>query len=140
MQKRAQLGQAKSGLPFNSALCVNKMERFRIRPGYKTKELLIEFCGNHRDKNFPNVAKLLKSSLSAKRNRFFKDIQENIYNFDGFISTWKYRNGCYELSNDIWTLFILAPDNNDIIISEIEKALLGSGQFEKEEVDFNEYT
>jgi hypothetical protein len=116
------------------------MEIFRLRAGYKTKEFLIEFCGNHRDKNFPNVARLLKLGLSSKRNRFFKDMQENIYNFDGFISTWEYRNGCYELDNDIWTLFIHAPDNNDIIISDIEKALLDSGEFEKEEVGFNEYT
>ena len=116
------------------------MERFKVRPCYKSKELLIEFCGNHKDKNFPNIAKLLKSGLSAKRNNIFKDIKENIYNLDGSISTWIYRNGCYELSNDIWTLCILAPENNATIISEIEKVLLDSTIFEKEAVDFNEYT
>ncbi len=116
------------------------MEIFRVRPGYKSKELLIEFCGNHRDKSFPNVAKILKSSLSAKRNRFFKDFQENIYNFDGYISTWEYCKGSYLLNNTIWDLFIHVPDNNKNIISDIEKALIDSCQFAKEEVDFNDYT
>lgn len=59
---------------------------------------------------------------------------------DRFISLWEYHNGEYELDDDVWDFFILAPNNNTQVIADIERVLLASGQFMKEEVDFGKYT
>jgi len=58
---------------------------------------------------------------------------------DEFISLWEYSNGEYELTDDTWAYFVLAPNNNSQVIGDIERALLQSGQFIKEEVDFADY-
>ena len=59
---------------------------------------------------------------------------------DEFITLWKYKNGEYELDDDIWAYFIHASENNEQVIADIEEVLLASGQFIKEEADFSEYT
>jgi hypothetical protein len=36
-------------------------QKFLIRPGFKSKELLIEFCGDHHSNDFPDVYKILSN-------------------------------------------------------------------------------
>jgi len=117
------------------------MEKFRVRPGYKSKELLIEFWGEHRSENFPDIQDILAHGLDAKPVKHpTLDTATIAMATDEFITLWKYKNGDYELDDDTWAFFIHAPDNNIQVISDIEKVLLASGQFIKEEVDFSEYT
>jgi hypothetical protein len=53
---------------------------------------------------------------------------------------WEYENGQYEIDEDIWALFILAPSNNAQIINDIESVLIESGMFEKEVVNHSKVT
>ena len=115
------------------------MHRFKVRPGYKTNDMLIEFVDDHRSSTFPNVESILKQNLKSRRKNKLKDIHQNIFNFDGVISTWTYTNGVYEIADDIWGLFVHADKNNKSIMNDIEAVLVSSGLFIKEEVDFNEY-
>lgn len=117
------------------------METFRIRPGYKSKELLVEFWGDHRGENFPDIRSILAQGLKAKPAKHpTLDTAFIATATDEFITLWKYENGEYELDDDTWAFFIHAPDNNIQVISDIERVLLASGQFIKEKADFSEYT
>ncbi|PCI26772.1 MAG: hypothetical protein COB67_09815 [SAR324 cluster bacterium] len=117
------------------------MEKFSVRPAYKSKELLVEFWGDHRSETYPSIQKLLEKGLNSKSKRHPSlDTFRIAIATDEFISLWQYENGEYELDDDIWGCFILAPDNNTQIISDIERVLLASGKFMKEDVDFSEYT
>ncbi|MGI5310797.1 hypothetical protein [Rheinheimera sp. WS51] len=117
------------------------METFRIRPGYKSKELLIEFWGDHRSQDFPDIQGILAKGLNAKPAKHpTLDTATIAMATDEFITLWKYKNGEYELDDDIWAYFIHASENNEQVIADIEEVLLASGQFIKEEADFSEYT
>ena len=116
------------------------LEKFIVRPGYKSKEFLIEFCGDHRSPSFPNIANLLAIALNAKLKRHSTlDVVHIGLATDEFISLWEYSNGDYELDDDIWSYFILAPSNNCQIVCDIERVLLRSGLFVKEHVDLEPY-
>lgn len=119
---------------------VATLERFRVRPGYKSKDLLVEFCGDHRSSSYPNIGSLLQSALNAKpkKHPVFDTVHIALAT-DEFISLWEYSNGEYELTDDTWAYFVLAPHNNTQVIKDIEKVLLQSGLFIKEEVDFLDY-
>ncbi len=117
------------------------LEKFRVRPGYKSKQLLVEFCGDHRSSSFPDISKLLQSALHAKpKTHPILDIVHIGLATDNFISLWEYSNGEFELDDDTWAYVIHAPNNNAQVIGDIENILLQSGQLIKEEVDFAEYT
>lgn len=117
------------------------MEKFRVRPGYKSKELLVEFWGEHRSARFPDIRSILAQGLRAKPERHPSlDAATIAIATDKYISFWQYENGEYELDDDIWAFFILAPENNAQVIADIERVLLESGEFTKEEADFSEYT
>lgn len=117
-----------------------KLERFRVRPGYKSKDLLVEFWGDHRSSSYPNIANLLQNALNAKpkKHPVFDTVHIALAT-DEFISLWEYSNGEYELIDDTWAYFVLAQNNNAQVINDIEKVLLQSGLFIKEEVDFGDY-
>ncbi|WP_374351437.1 hypothetical protein [Chitinimonas sp.] len=115
---------------------MSKLEKFRVRPGYKSAALLIEFCGDHRATSFPDIAALLASSLNARYKQHpTLDVVHIGLASDEFISLWEYENGEYELIDDTWSLFIFAPTNNAQIISDIERALLLSNLFSREMID-----
>ena len=117
------------------------MEKFRVCPCYKSEELLIEFWGDHRSQSYPNIQKILEVGLSAKPKKHLSLDTINIgLATDEFISQWEYKNGEYELDDDIWAYFIMATENNAQVISDIEQVLLKSGEFIKEDADFSEYT
>jgi hypothetical protein len=42
------------------------MEKFRIRPEHGETNLLIEFCGDHRSENYPNITLSLVDALGAQ--------------------------------------------------------------------------
>lgn len=58
---------------------------------------------------------------------------------DHFISYWVYAGGSFEIDDDWCGLFVLPQENNSRVASDVEQALLGSGLFVKEEVNFADY-
>ena len=116
------------------------MELFAVRPGYQSEELLVEFFGDHRGDGFPNVWDILARGLNAQpRAHPTLDTASIGIATDEHISFWQYENGTYEIDDDIWGLFISAPNNNAQIMADIERALVASGAFEKKIVEFDKY-
>ena len=114
--------------------------RFKVRPEYQGKNLVIEFCGDHRSADYPNIQSIVAAGLGAKPTRHpTLNVQSIGMATDEYISMWHYEKGNYELDDDTWGFFILVPDNNSAIIADIEAVLLASGAFSKLEVDFREY-
>lgn len=111
------------------------LERFSLRPGYGSDTLLIEFLGDHRGSAFPNVAALLARALDAQA----VPTTPPVLACDGSFQAWRYAGGEYQLDDDGWFLFILASANNQAVMADLERALLASGKFIKQEVDFAQY-
>ena len=108
--------------------------RFSVRPAYHSHELLIEFWGEPHSPDYPRLQKVLAEALNAHR---CDDLSES--SFDTWTYAWKYANGSYLIDIDTWSVFILAPQNNAQVISEIVQALVASGVFIQIEVDFKQY-
>ncbi|MBC3830970.1 hypothetical protein H8K33_05585 [Undibacterium amnicola] len=119
---------------------VTTLEKFRVRPGYKSRELLVEFCGDHRSSSYPNIANLLQDALNAKlkKHPVYDTVRIGLAT-DEFITLWEYSNGEFQLNDDTWGYFAFAPNNNALVIEDIERVLLQSGRFVKEGVDFADY-
>ena len=114
--------------------------KFRARPGFGSQELLIELCGDHRAVGYPNVQSLLQRSLNSKPAPHpDPGVVIAAIPMDRFISYWGYGGNFYEIDDDWGGLFITAPKNNAQVISDVEAALLSSGVFEKESVNFADY-
>jgi hypothetical protein len=110
------------------------MEKFRIRPEYGGTNLLIEFSGDHRAADYPNVPMLLAAALGATQQKHPVFSAETMIANDRYFSYWSYKNGIYEIDNDIWACFINVPDGSSRVIADVEHALTNSGQFVKEDV------
>jgi hypothetical protein len=110
--------------------------RFRVRPGYGSKELLVEICGDHRASDFPNVPEILRKALHAKLQSHPDPKEERLSRTsmltDRFITYWVYAGGSYETDDDWGGFFVTANENNSKVISDIERSLLQSGLFAKE--------
>ena len=119
---------------------MQKIEKFRVRPGYKSKEILVEFRGDHRAGDYPDIGALLGLALGAKSEKHPDlDAATIALATDRIISYWVYAGGVYEMDDDVDGCFITARANNARVIGDIERALLDSGLFVKEEVDFGDY-
>lgn len=115
--------------------------RFRVRPEYHGSKLLVEMFDDHRTDDFPNIAAILRDELNAVRipHPGAPNAPMLALSQDYFFSYWKYSGGEYEIDDDIWTLFVIATVNNASTTADIERALLRSGKFVKEEVDFDQF-
>lgn len=111
-----------------------------MRPAYGSETLLVEFFGDHRSKNYPNVQSILAHGLNARSAEHpALDTAAIGIATDEYISLWHYEHGAYEVDDDIWGLFILAPENNAKIMSDIARVLLASEAFEEREADVANY-
>lgn len=106
------------------------MEKFRIRPERGGTNLLIEFCGDHRSENYPDITMLLVDALGAEVQGHPISVETMIAT-DHYISSWSYKNGIYETDDDIWGYFITVPDGSLKVIANLEHALTNSGHFVK---------
>lgn len=82
-------------------LCRNEnmptLEKFRVRPGYPSKELLVEFCGDHRASSYPDISNLIQSTLNAKpKEHPDLDTLHIGLATDESINLWEYSNSEYE--------------------------------------------
>lgn len=114
-------------------------ERFKIRPGYGSKLLLVEFCGDHRSDAFPHVAAILQAALQAEALPATSDEVDRALATDCHTGSWRYAKGRYLIDDDTWGLWIHCEENNREVVGDIEQALLACGLFIKDEVDFDGY-
>jgi hypothetical protein len=103
------------------------MEKFRVK--YSGANSLIEFYGDHRAENYPNVSKLLADALGAMPQKHPVFSTETMIATDRYFSYWSYKNGTYEIDDDIWGCSITAPDGSLNVIADLEYALTNSGHF-----------
>ncbi|WP_175970435.1 hypothetical protein [Burkholderia sp. BCC0322] len=115
--------------------------RFRIRPVFHGSDLLVEILDDHRAADFPNVAAILRDALQAVRVAHPDGLDEPAVTLsqDRFFSYWTYARGAYEIDDDLWGLFVTATLDNVLIVADIENALLSTGKFVKEDVDFGKF-
>ena len=118
-----------------------EQHRLRVRPVYHGSDLLVEVMGDHRRNDFPDVAHIVSEALHAQRVPHPEelDVSELAFLEDRFISYWTCQRGSYELDDDMWGLFFSANGNNQHLIASIEAALVRSGRFVKECVDFKQF-
>lgn len=112
-----------------------------MRPVYHGSELLVEVLGDHRADGFPDVAAILQGALHSTREPHPENLDDPgiALSQDRYFSYWKYAGGCYEIDDDIWALFVTAKVDNTLVIADIERALLASGEFVKEAVDYERF-
>jgi hypothetical protein len=120
---------------------MSNLIRFRVRPVYHGSELLIELLDDHREEGFPSVALILRDALGATSRSHPDNLDDPrvALSQDRYFSYWTYSGGNYEIDDDIWALFASAKDSNKAVIADVERALLATGQFVKESVDFEQF-
>ncbi len=110
------------------------MYKYRVRPGYGSDKLLIEFLSDTGNKNFistfKNVLSVCNAHSKKKIDLWFND--ELIYNMDSDF-------GKFEISTDNWgNLFIIAEENQKAI-NLLDEIISKNDLFMKEEVNFEDY-
>lgn len=105
------------------------MNSFFIRPAYGSEFDLIEFTGDHRSDDFPDVFYLLKCALNPTK------ITVEYFVTDDYVWEIEFESGIFELSDDWGGLFIIPKSNHKNVIEDISKALVFSGYFNKIHVD-----
>ena len=130
-----------NGMFFPGGRTVTKPIRFYVRPVYHGSELLVEIADDHRVDGFPDLAGILRHELGAGREPHPEGMDRPVIALlhQRFFSYWTYAGGAYEIDDDTWGLFVTATQNHAAVIADIERALLRTGQFVKEEVDFARY-
>lgn len=111
-----------------------ELYKYKLRPAYKSKELLIEIFSGVENEDFVNDFKQtlieIEPELIKKEDVWVND--EILYHFNSNI-------GKYTMCSSNWDIvFINAEDNQNGIIA-IEQLLLKNPKFEKIEVNFDEY-
>jgi hypothetical protein len=120
---------------------MTKLIRFRVRPVYHGSDLLVEILEDHRTVDFPNVAAILQGALHSVQVPHPDGLDDPgiALSQDHYFSYWKYARGYYEIDDDIWGLFVTASIDNASIVADVERALLLTGKFVKEEADFGKF-
>ncbi|OXJ31177.1 hypothetical protein CFB82_25055 [Burkholderia sp. HI2714] len=115
--------------------------RFRVRPVFHGSDLLVEVLDDHRAADFPDVAAILKDALHSVQvpHPDGLDEPEIALSQDRFFSYWTYAQGNYEIDDDIWGLFVTPTFDNARVVADVENALLSTGKFVKEDVDFSRF-
>ncbi len=114
---------------------MDKKFSYKLRPGYGSNELLIEFFKTGDTNIFiSNLLSILKT------NNFKIDGIQDFWQNDEALIDLTSANGKIIISKDIWDMvFIMAEDNqNDIL--KIDNILLESGLFQKLKTDPKDYT
>ena len=109
-----------------------KKHTYKVRPGYGSEKLLIEFGPDSSDKHFISDLK----SVFAENNLIPKSTQDLIFSW---LTTFDSPCGPLEVDNDEWGfVFVHAGENQDAI-NYMDRILSGSGLFQKEEVNYEDY-
>jgi hypothetical protein len=107
---------------------------YRLRPGYGSDKLLLEFLLGRTDTEFD------KDIFSALKHINPKvDTVEDLWMNDAVLLHVSSDKGAFTLSKDIRDFAFIMAENNQPCINLIDEILRNSNWFVKEEVDFENY-
>lgn len=110
------------------------MNEFRLRPGYGSKNLLIEFTSGPE-----------KTSFVTEITQALSDIDmaitatTDLWMNDEILYAAYTKEGYFTLSIDIWGFAFIIADENQKLIHTIDQILQSNPTFHKEIVDFKRY-
>ncbi|MEP6805474.1 MAG: hypothetical protein ABI892_13185 [Flavobacterium sp.] len=108
--------------------------KYHLRPGYKSQELLIDiFSGAENEDFFPDFF----DSIAAINPEV--DTINDLWMNDEYLLDVKSDIGSFSISKDIWGFAFIMADENQECIHKISSILLQDENFEKIEVDFDDY-
>lgn len=110
------------------------MYKYYFRPGYGSSKLLIEFFKGAESNNF--ISDLLAAISELKPE--VMDISELWMN-DEILFNISSEMGEFTVSTDIWGFVFIMAENNQECIFKINSILEVTENFEKEEVNFENY-
>ncbi len=113
---------------------MSKPYKYRLRPGYGSDKLLLEFLLDITDTEFQ---KDLFTTITGLNPKF--DTVEDLWMNDEVLLHVSSDSGKFTLSKDIWDFAFIMAENNQACINLIDEILRNSILFEKEEVDFENY-
>ena len=108
--------------------------KYHLRPGYKSQKLLIEIFSGVEDEYF--LTDLLDSIAAI--NPIVEKINDLWMN-DEILMEVRSDLGSFSISKDIWDLAFIMSDDNQECINSINLLLSGNENFQKIEVNFEDY-
>ena len=109
-----------------------KKHTYKVRPGYRSKKLLIEFGPDSSDERFVSDLR----SVFAEHNLIPKSKEDLIFMS---IATFDSPCGPFEVDHDEWSIVFVHAEENQDAIQYVDRILSESGRFQKEEVDYEDY-
>lgn len=109
------------------------MYRYRVRPGYGSSKLLVEFMTDASDEAFVGALRAIFMANGIKT----RGTEEHVFLA---AATMDSPAGVFEVDHDEWSMVSVHAEENQEAIHFVDRILAASGQFQKEEVDFGEYT
>ena len=110
------------------------MYRYRHRPAYGSKKLLIELIPKNADKAFMDALLSRLKELELKIESV-----EDLWMNDEVILKCESKDGKFLISKDVWDLVFIMDAENPNVINEIDRILNESDLFRKEIVDYSDY-
>lgn len=111
------------------------MFTFAVRPGYKTKDLLIEFRKGTGDDEMISALK----QVLAKADVEVID-KTDLWQNDEMIYKMQSKYGEFELSSSNYGCIFITAQTNQAVIKSLAKLFSESGTFQEELVDPGQYT
>ena len=109
----------------------SRMHTYRVRPGYGSSELLIEFGSTLADREFAQDLKTIFVQHGFRLRKRGHYVLGLVYEYSSPV-------GRFEVTDDGWAVFVTA-DKNQAAIQCLDGLLEASGWFTKQDVDFAEY-
>lgn len=108
------------------------MYHYRVRPGYGSDKLLVEFMNDSTDEAFVAALRAVLSSNSVR------SIQKNdlIFLHQTVMDS---PAGSFEIDHDEWCMIWVHANDNQDAIHFVDGILTASGMFQKDAVDFTKY-
>jgi len=113
---------------------MNKIYSYHFRPGYQSKDLLIDIFGGAENENFNSDFLNAIAEIQPKMT----DILDLWIN-DEVLMTFDSDIGKFVLSKDIWGFAFVMAENNQQGLHRINSILECSELFEKIEINFDNY-
>ncbi|KRD11361.1 hypothetical protein ASE21_06535 [Flavobacterium sp. Root901] len=107
--------------------------KYHLRPGYKSQDLLIEIFSGVEDENFMTD---LLDSIAAIHPKM--DEINDLWMNDEILMEMSSDSGFFSISKDIWDFAFIMSDNQECI-NRINSLLSENKNFQKVEVDFENY-
>jgi hypothetical protein len=116
-------------------LAGHEMHRYRLRPGYGSKELLIEILPESADEAFLGDLFGILRQVNAK----VADVSDLWMNDEVLL---KFDSDCgqFVVSKDVWNVVFIMAAENQPAIAQIDGLLRESGRFFGEVVDYQQYS